>query len=179
MLTFVMPIHAHVPYLYKCHMYFNLLKPLPIYNHWEIVEQMVNIYLYTYIMKKVNYLSFTFNLLIILQHLCIQVTLTQIAKFSNPIHFDLIYIYKLFNTNPLHLMYMSTQKFNVDANGNDGHYQLTLYSIVFWNCYHYYCPYEGSKFKLKILVGEEGKESHSVPWLSFFFYFGTFRWPKS
>jgi hypothetical protein len=26
---------------------------------------------------------------------------------------------------------------------------------------------------LKILVGEEGKESHLVPWLSFLFYFGT------
>jgi hypothetical protein len=62
-------------------------------------------------------------------------------------------------------MYMSTHKFNVDANGNDGHYQLTLFYIVFWNCYHDYCPYEGSKLKLKILVGEEGKESHLVPWL--------------
>lgn len=92
MLTFVMPIHAHVPYLYKCYMYFNLLKPLPIYNHRENVEQMVNIYLYPYIMNKVNYLSFTFNLLIILQPLCIQVTHTQIAKYSNPIYFDLICI---------------------------------------------------------------------------------------
>ncbi len=82
--------------------------------------------------------------------------------------------------NPLHLMYMSTRKFNVDANGNDGHYQLTLYYIVFWNCYHYYCPYEGSKFKLKFLVGERnhtwclGFLSSSILVLGFL----TFRWPK-
>jgi hypothetical protein len=163
MLTFVMPIHAHVPYLYKCHMYFNLLKLLPIYNHWEIVEQMVNIYLYTYIMNKVNYLSFTFNLLIFFNTYVSKLPLpklqnSQIQYILTLYIYIYIYIYKLFNTNPLHLMYMSTHKFNVDANGNDGHYQLTLYSIVFWNCYHYYCPYEGSKFKLKILVGEEGKE---------------------